>query len=547
MATTIKLKNSVTTTNAPSSLVQGEVAINITDKKVWVGNAATTPIQLLGDGASASFGALSCTTLSASGVATFSAGTVSAPAITTTGDTNTGIFFPAADTIAFTEGGTESMRIDSSGNLGIGTTSPVSIAGYTIQTLNNQTSGSGTYYQQAGTSIGRVLVTSTEMYVGSNGAFPLILTTNATERMRIDSSGNVGIGTSSPAVRLQIEQNQAAYTYCDLVNTTNGGGAIFRQIVRNIANTGTTSVDYAKLIGSGLAINNNDTNAGNFTAFGVGSSERMRIDSSGNVGIGTSSPSTPDGRVLHISNSQSARVHLTDSDLGESSTDGLYLSQIGADSYLYNFESGFMMFATNNTERMRITSGGLLLVGTTTDNFQANGFRITSSTGQVGGITMTGGTGDGPQWQMINLTDAGTVPNGFRWLSFRIGSGASEIGKVEKASSTSVAYTTSSDYRLKENIAPITGALSRVAALKPVKWKWKNQNDGGEGFIAHELAEICPLAVTGKKDAYEKDGVTPRYQGVDTSFLVATLAAAIQELKSELDAVKTELNQLKGV
>ena len=68
MPTTIKLKNSVTTTNAPSSLVQGEVAINITDKKVWVGNAAGTPIQLLGAGGSASFGALTCTSLTNSGL-----------------------------------------------------------------------------------------------------------------------------------------------------------------------------------------------------------------------------------------------------------------------------------------------------------------------------------------------------------------------------------------------------------------------------------------------------------------------------------------------
>jgi hypothetical protein len=132
MTTTIKLRNSVTTTNAPSTLQQGEVAINVTDSKVWVGNAATTPVQLLGAGATGSFSALSCTTLSASGVATFSAGTVSAPAITTTGDTNTGIFFPAADTIAFSEGGAEAMRINSSGNVGVGTTSPAITSGRNI-------------------------------------------------------------------------------------------------------------------------------------------------------------------------------------------------------------------------------------------------------------------------------------------------------------------------------------------------------------------------------------------------------------------------------
>jgi hypothetical protein len=157
MTTTIKLRNSVTTTNAPSTLQQGEVAINVTDSKVWVGNAATTPVQLLGAGATGSFSALSCTTLSASGVATFSAGTVSAPAITTTGDTNTGIFFPAADTIAFSEGGAESMRIDSSGRVIVGYTASVgtayqtnmqlkgssasNYAGYGLITSNNESAG----------------------------------------------------------------------------------------------------------------------------------------------------------------------------------------------------------------------------------------------------------------------------------------------------------------------------------------------------------------------------------------------------------------------
>jgi hypothetical protein len=100
-----------------------------------------------------------------------------------------------------------------------------------------------------------------------------------------------------------------------------------------------------------------------------------------------------------------------------------------------------------------------------------------------------------------------------------------------------IQYNTSSDYRLKEDVQPMTGALDKVVALKPVTYKWKSDGSDGEGFIAHELAEIVPQCVSGEKDAVDEDG-NPKYQGIDTSFLVATLTAAIQELKAEFDAYK---------
>lgn len=95
-------------------------------------------------------------------------------------------------------------------------------------------------------------------------------------------------------------------------------------------------------------------------------------------------------------------------------------------------------------------------------------------------------------------------------------------------SGTTTSYLTSSDYRLKYDIAPMQGALARVQQLKPVTYKWNADGSNGEGFIAHELAEVCPSAVTGEKDAVDADG-NPIYQGIDTSFLLATLVAAIQE------------------
>jgi hypothetical protein len=106
---------------------------------------------------------------------------------------------------------------------------------------------------------------------------------------------------------------------------------------------------------------------------------------------------------------------------------------------------------------------------------------------------------------------------------------------------TTTAYNTSSDYRLKENIAPMTGALDKVAQLKPVTYKWKSTGTDSQGFIAHELQAVVPECVTGQKDAVNEDG-SIKPQGIDTSFLVATLTAAIQELKAEVDSLKAQLN-----
>jgi hypothetical protein len=122
--------------------------------------------------------------------------------------------------------------------------------------------------------------------------------------------------------------------------------------------------------------------------------------------------------------------------------------------------------------------------------------------------------------------------------------GGTNVGHIDVAAS-STAYVTSSDYRLKENIAPMTGALAKVATLKPCTYTWKATGEQADGFIAHELEEVCPHAVYGEKDAVNEDG-SIKPQGIDTSFLVATLTAAIQELKVELDSVKAELATLKG-
>ena len=133
-----------------------------------------------------------------------------------------------------------------------------------------------------------------------------------------------------------------------------------------------------------------------------------------------------------------------------------------------------------------------------------------------------------------NIISAGTSTSTFNMLVFINGNG--NVGAIQTSGSTTT-YATSSDYRLKESISPMTGALAKVAALKPVTYKWKVNGLESQGFIAHELQAIVPECVTGEKDAVDADGnIKP--QGIDTSFLVATLTAAIQELNAKFEEYK---------
>jgi len=168
-------------------------------------------------------GATSTGTLSATGVATFSAGSAAAPALTTTGDTNTGIFFPAADTIAFSEGGAESMRIDSAGNLGLGR-APVTYSTFRVLDVAGASGAIQKWVHTGSTVELQAYASSTLTAVGSATNHPLLFVTNDTTRFQIGTSGQFGIGGATYGTAGQVLTSggpSAAPTW----STASGGGS----------------------------------------------------------------------------------------------------------------------------------------------------------------------------------------------------------------------------------------------------------------------------------------------------------------------------------
>ena len=226
------------------------------------------------------------------------------------------------------------------------------------------------------------------------------------------------------------------------------------------------------------------------TAGSLGYSSMVE-DSSGRVGINTTLPN----RKLEVSDATAdnfIRVNTTGASKSgiEFANGGTVYSQLYFNnvspydlSLLQQYTTGSLILGTNSTERARIDSSGSLLVGTTavpnvgiTGQF---GFSV-SSTEVV--ISKSGADG-----LIIRTTSAASS-------NIRLYNLNNQVGSVS-TTTTATAYNTSSDYRLKEDVQPMQGALERVPALKPVTYKWKIDGSAGEGFIAHELQEVVPECV----------------------------------------------------
>jgi len=464
------------------------------------------------------------TTLSATGVSTFSAGTAALPAITTTGDTNTGIFFPAADTVATTVGGSERMRLTSTG-LGIGTTGALARL--------DVVGGSGIRVNEDGA--GTKVISIRSNYAGLAPAInvstndPLLFLTNNTERARIDSSGNLGLGVTP-----------SAYTAGKAIDISSNGGIFGDGVTFNWA-MGITQNAYRLADGSfkykatgqtagGLEINGNtfrfliapSGTAGNAISF----TQAMTLDSSGALLLGTTSatPANANG-VIAFGGSDAGIIYLerqTGTDQLRFYTGGNRLGYVNtASSTLTIGTANYpLAFSTNDTERARIDSSGNLLVGTT-------------SVVNLSKFCLVGDFYNG-NGQTIQTTNDGS---GAQFLSF-LNSSGTVIGSVNRVSTTNaVVYNTTSDYRLKTVTGAVTGQGARIDALKPVDYLWKEGNQQARGFLAHEFQTVYPNSVTGDKDAVDADG-NPKHQSMQaaTSEVIADLVAEIQSLRQRLSA-----------
>jgi len=383
--------------------------------------------------------------------------------------------------------------------------------------------------------------TSSTPGIYSLGANPIAFYTNSTEKMRLDSSGNLGLGVtpsawggSSKAIQVQrgtlnsyanLDLQLGQNYYYDGTNNkyvANGFASYYSQYngshIWNIAPSGT---------------------AGNNITF----TQAMTLDASGNLLVGVSSSNFASGTGLQVNNPASAdtRLKVSNAGTGSGQFDGFDLAVTSAGQVnLIGWENQPMTFLTNATERARIDSSGRLLVGTTGVLVNESTFGATS-VGNTATFKTTGGAGTNP----LLVWNSGTT--GTReMISFSTGASFSSQGGITSNGSV-LTYGGTSDYRLKEISGAVTGYKERLMALQPKQGVWKTDGSDFRGFLAHEFAQSYPASVIGEKDAVDADG-NPKHQSMQasTAEVMADLVALVQEQQALITQLTARITALEG-
>jgi hypothetical protein len=444
----------------------------------------------------------------------------------------------AVQPIYFAIDNSEKMRLDASGNLGLGVTPSAwgttralqfpggSIGGFTNGTDNNQSIMLGNSYfgSGGGVYINSDYATYYRQYSGTHAWFnaPSGTAGNAitfTQAMTLDASGNLGIGTSSPAALLHLSSG-------------NGTKAIWGT-TRNFTVNRNWQVAVDEYAEGQFTITPSTTLGG--TTF---TTPAVRIDSSGNLGLGVT-PSAWGGSNRSVMQFPGSNAIQGSGSLGlalfnnayNNGTNDIYSANgaaykhiIGTAFQWFTAPSGTAGNAITFTQAMTLDASGNLLVGTTSTGLQ---------TARSMSFLVSGGG-----FQTINHSTS----DGSGDLYVQFGYNGTKIGSITQNGTTGVLYNTTSDYRLKTVIGPVANAGQRIDALKPVEYKWKSDNSSARGFLAHEFQEVYPNSVTGTKDSVDADG-NPVYQNMQasTSEVIADLVTEIQSLRIRIAQLENKL------
>jgi hypothetical protein len=444
-------------------------------------------------------------------------GVVSAPAYSWASDNDTGLYRIGANNIGIAANGTKVLDISNTAVTITPATTLSAALTYGGVTLSNAVTGTGSMVLSASPTLTGTLTAAAANFSG------VVTFAGSTQ---VGSAGALGVGAAATAsssltvncgITNKIEVMTAGTYNCISLNGVNSGINTMSGIFG-----GSTGDVGALYIEAPTSISGR-----------IGSSIITTTNTSG-LGIGTT-PANP----LHVYGSfgSSAAIYVQQNPSFAGSAI-LKLNSAGAggnvsgvqynDYFIYRDAAfGGLAFGASTTyasASMILDSSGNLLVGTTSMGTigSVSGFQITSS-GAIGSAS----TGDSV---FSRRSATGTI------ITFRYGT--TDVGSIS-TNGTTTAYNTTSDYRLKDNVLPMTGGLATVAALKPVTYDWISNGSAGEGFIAHELQAVIPEAVHGEKDAVNEDG-SINAQGVDFGKIVPHLVAAIQELTTRLAALENK-------